>query len=129
VAWRRDRRTIAAGAIVVVGFVGLALNHGYPAAKVVTLGQASAAMEECLHAQGAHMARTAQTGRWQARFTDGRTGKFYFAGSTTDSGAFLIASFDPASQVIGIRPRVPRGGDAHLLATCAHTADIGVVPF
>jgi hypothetical protein len=74
------------------------------------------------------VARTPETGRWQARFTDGRTGEFSFAGSTTDSGAYLIASFDPASDVIGIRPRVPHGRDAHLLATCAQAAGIGVVP-
>jgi hypothetical protein len=127
VARPRHRWTIAA-AIVGVGLTGLALNHRDPATKVVTLGQASAAMGTCLHAHGARMARTLETGRWQARFTDGRIGKFYFAGSTSDSGAYLIASFDPSSDVIGIRPRVPHGRDAHLLATCAQAADIGVVP-
>jgi hypothetical protein len=74
------------------------------------------------------MSRIGETGRWRATFTDGRTGRFYFARSTTDSGPYLIASFDPASRVIGIRPRVPHGGDAHLLAKCAHAADIDVVP-
>ena len=119
---------IAAAAIAAAGLTGLVLNHREPAMKVVTLDRASAAMETCLHAHGARMARTAETGRWQARFADGRTGRFSFAGSTSDAGPYLIASFDPAGDVIGIRPRVPHGRDAHLLATCAQAADIGVVP-
>lgn len=124
-AWWRHRWALVSGAIVVVALALFGMSQAYSKAKVVTLGQASAALATCLHAHGARMARMAETGRWQATFPDGRAARFYFEGAATEASPYLIGSFDPSSRVIGIHPRVPPGGDARVLGACARGAGLG----